>query len=244
MMSNDSAHNQYAFIGSDVIIGTDVKTEPHAVIGDRCIINDGAIIGANSTLLPGIRIGKNALVTAGAVVTTNVPPNAIVSGNPARITGYTGTEKYTEKSAIIGASDNKIQPLGIGKAALYRMNKFVDLRGALTVGEFANDLPFAPQRYFMTYDVASKEVRGEHAHKKCDQFLIAVSGVLSIVLHDGQKSVEVELNKKEAGLYLPAGIWGIQYKFSPDACLLVFASRPYEPEDYIRNWDEYLEFVK
>jgi dTDP-4-dehydrorhamnose 3,5-epimerase-like enzyme len=109
------------------------------------------------------------------------------------------------------------------------------------VGEFDKHLPFVPKRYFVVFDVPSKDVRGEHAHKTLHEFLVCVHGSLSIVLDDGNKRREVQLNSPTVGLHIPPLVWGIQYRFSSDAVLLVLASEPYDPDDYIRDYDEFLK---
>jgi dTDP-4-dehydrorhamnose 3,5-epimerase-like enzyme len=118
-----------------------------------------------------------------------------------------------------------------------------DLRGNLTVGEFARDIPFVPERYFMVFGVPNREVRGEHAHRECHQFLICVRGSCSVVADDGERRVEVLLDAPEKGLYLPPMTWGIQYKYTSEAVLLVFASHYYNAADYIRDYAQYLKSV-
>jgi dTDP-4-dehydrorhamnose 3,5-epimerase-like enzyme len=116
-----------------------------------------------------------------------------------------------------------------------------DMRGSLSVGEFAREIPFIPLRYFMVFDVPSMEIRGEHAHRECHQFLICVRGNCAVVADDGRKRTEVRLDAPNLGLYLPPMTWGVQYKYSADALLLVFASHYYDSADYIRDYDEYLK---
>jgi hypothetical protein len=91
--------------------------------------------------------------------------------------------------------------------------------------------------------VSSSRVRGEHAHRACEQFLIATHGALSVVVDDGANRAEVRLSDPTVGLYLPPMVWGIQYKFDRNSVLLVVASRPYEADDYIRNYDMFRELV-
>ena len=93
------------------------------------------------------------------------------------------------------------------------------------------------------FGVPSKEVRGEHAHHKCHQLLITLSGACNVVIDDGRARAEVNLNTPTRGLYLPPMVWGTQYKFTHDAVLLVFASHSYDPEDYIRTYDTFLDIV-
>lgn len=203
----------------------------------RTTICKGASIGANATILP-VKIGSNAMVGAGAVVTKDVPPNAIVVGNPARIIGYCGVSQKTAADKTASAGKN-----GRNKR-IYPIPSFSDVRGELSVLEFEKILPFPVKRMFYTYGVNSNNVRGEHAHKVCEQFLIAVAGSLHVIIDDGDKREEYVLDNAREGLHLPSGCWGIQYKHSPDCVLLVLASHSYSAEDYIRNYDDFLRYKK
>lgn len=119
-----------------------------------------------------------------------------------------------------------------------------DLRGSLTVGEFAREIPFVPKRYFLVFDVPTAETRGEHAHHRCEQFLVAVRGSVSIVADDGDMREEFILDRPQLGLYLPPMTWAIQYRYTADAILLVFASEYYDPADYVRDYGEFLALAK
>jgi len=208
----------------------------------RTVVRQGASIGANATILPGIEIGAGAMVGAGAVVTRSVPANAIVAGNPARIAGYVNTAAAASVGGAQGGREKPgASPLGVGASALHELLLVKDIRGALSVGEFEQHVPFVPRRYFLVFDVPSREVRGEHAHKVCAQFLICVHGSCSVLLDDGSQRREVRLDRPDLGVYMPPMIWGTQYRYSPDAVLLVFASHAYDPGDYIRTYDEYLK---
>lgn len=121
--------------------------------------------------------------------------------------------------------------------------KIIDSRGNLTVAEFGKIIPFDVKRFFMVYQVPLVEVRGEHAHHKCHQFLIAARGRISVIADDGFTKEEFVLDRPNIGLHLPPLVWGVQYKYSPDACLLVFASDYYENEDYIRDYSEFRQLV-
>jgi acetyltransferase-like isoleucine patch superfamily enzyme len=199
----------------------------------------GASIGANATVLPGISIGRQAMVGAGSVVTRDVPPNAVVVGNPARIVGYTDAEVPADAPAPPATSGEVTRSLVEG-VRLVHLTHAVDMRGSLTAGEAASAVPFVPRRFFTVFDVPSKEVRGEHAHRVCEQFLVAVSGSVSVVVDDASRRQEFALDRPQLGLYLPPMVWGIQYKYSADAVLLVLASHPYDAADYIRDYDEFL----
>ncbi|PBB19534.1 WxcM-like domain-containing protein [Mesorhizobium sp. WSM4313] len=210
----------------------------------QTIVEDGASIGANATILPGITIGRQAMIGAGAVVTKNVPANAVVVGNPAIIVGYqTGPQVEPVMTQVAPGVAGDRMALGVGGCELWRLPHFSDLRGELAPLEFGHNLPFKPLRSFLVYGVRSDKVRGEHAHRQCQQFLIATHGRLSVVVDDGHDRKEVSLADPSVGLYLPPGVWGIQYKFQPDTVLLVMASHPYDASDYIRDYSDFLATV-
>lgn len=209
------------------------------------VIKSGAAIGANATVLPGVVVGEKALVKPGAVVTRSVPPLAIVEGNPAIITGYMSTHAEHIDKYILAQNIESNAAIS-SKVAGVNLHKFKfvsDLRGNLTVGEFEKEVPFIPRRYFLVLDVPTAETRGEHAHRQCEQFLICVKGSCSVVADNGNTREEFTLNTPRLGLYLPPMVWGIQYKYSPDAILLVFASHYYDAADYIRDYNEFLDIV-
>jgi len=199
----------------------------------RIVVQKGASIGANATILPGVTIGQNAMVGAGAVVTRDV--------NPARIVNYVTESFETEETVAQPESGGQFLP--VKDAMLIRLPEITDLRGSLTFAEFPGLLPFEPRRFFMIYDVPSKDVRGEHAHKELHQLLVCIKGACSVVLDDGNIRAEVRLDRPTLGLHIPPMVWATQYKFTSDAALLVFASDVYKAEDYIRNYNEYLESV-
>jgi dTDP-4-dehydrorhamnose 3,5-epimerase-like enzyme len=211
----------------------------------QTIIQKGASIGANATILAGNTIGRNAMIGAGAVVTKSVPPNAIVVGNPARITGYVSTTPAQQKHQEISL---EMINGAIGKSAIpgvqfVRLPVIPDLRGSLSFAEYGQYLPFIPKRYFLVYDVQSREVRGEHAHKELHQFLVCVKGSCSVMVDDGKCREEYVLNSPGAALHIPPMVWGVQYKYSSDAVLMVLASDVYNADDYIRDYDEFLSLV-
>lgn len=129
-------------------------------------------------------------------------------------------------------------------AVLYDIPHFEDERGALGVLEIARELPFGCQRIFYTYTVPTGSVRGEHAHKRCEQFLIAVRGTVRVAVDDGARRDEIVLDSPSKGLHLPSGCWGEQSSHSPDCILLVLASLPYDNSDYIRTYDAFLAWKK
>ena len=232
------------FVGPNVTFTNDrfPRSKQYPTQFAQTNVHAGASIGANATLLPGITIGRNAMIGAGSVVTGDIPANAIVKGNPARITGYVGDTSIAGSTQTIMPVDQTPLLLGIGGASLHRLPLIKDLRGNLSVGEFERSVPFVPKRFFMVFDVPSKNVRGEHAHLSCQQFLICIRGSVQCVVDDGKNRREVFLDSPSLALFMPAGLWGTQYQYSEDALLLVFASEYYDSSDYIRNYDEYLQF--
>ena len=137
--------------------------------------------------------------------------------------------------------NSKSYPSG---AVLYDIPYFADDRGAINILEIAHDLPFGCQRVFYTYTVPEGSVRGEHAHRHCEQFLISIRGKVSVSVDDGEHRDEFMLDTPSKGLWLPAGCWGEQFGHSPDSILLVLASLPYDNADYIRSYDEFLEWKR
>jgi UDP-2-acetamido-3-amino-2,3-dideoxy-glucuronate N-acetyltransferase len=232
------------FIGPNVTFTNDrmPRSKQHPEKFLETVLEAGASVGAGAVILPGIRIGCNAMVAAGAVVTRSVPPNAIVVGNPARIMGYVDaaykniTHVTTKADVPVKVGTYKTEVAGV---SLHQLNRVTDMRGSLTVGEFERTIPFPVKRYFMVFDVPSVETRGEHAHRQCHQFLICVRGSCSVVADDGDNRQEFLLDRPDLGVHLPPMIWGIQYKYSSDALLLVFASGYYDSADYIRNYEEF-----
>ena len=234
-------------VGDDVFIGPNVtftndkfprsKQRPDKFL--RTIVRKGASIGANATILPGLEIGTYAMVGAGAVVLIDVPAYAVVAGNPAKIIKYIESESekvYDIKTKDFIKKDKKSK-------YLYNIKNIVDMRGDLFVLEFIKDVPFTPQRFFTIYNVPSEKIRGQHAHKKCHQFLICIKGSVNISLDDGKNRYEYILNTSDKGLYIPPMVWSSQYNYSKDAVLLVFASHNYDEKDYIRNYEEWKKKV-
>jgi UDP-2-acetamido-3-amino-2,3-dideoxy-glucuronate N-acetyltransferase len=240
-------------VGNDVFIGPNVtftndpfpKSKQRPVHFAKTTLEEGCSIGANATILPGISVGRNAMVGAGAVVTRSVPPNAIVHGNPARIQGYVSQgPKPVHVESSAKHDDAPITALHVQGVTIHHLPAFEDIRGRLVAAEMAEVLPFKPARFFLVHAVPSTEVRGEHAHHRCEQFLVCVKGSVHVVVDDCVNRQEIILDRPEVGLYMRPLIWGTLYKYSPDAVLLVFASHSYDANDYIRDYGTWLETLK
>ena len=105
------------------------------------------------------------------------------------------------------------------------------------------DLPFDIKRVFYLYDIPGGEDRGAHAHKQCQQFLIAGSGSFNVLVDDGNNKRTFNLNRPYYGLHIPPGIWAAEVGFSSGAICLVITSHKYDEKDYIRDYQEYREYV-
>ena len=240
------------YVEDDVFIGPNAtfsnnlypRSKQHLKEPVRTFLRKNCSVGSNATILPGITIGNNAMVGAGAVVTHDVPANAIVAGNPARIIGYTNAKKIKKSQRVLPDLLKEKQSVGIKKVDLYKIPQVSDIRGELSFGQFKSQVPFQIKRFFFIQNVPSEKIRGEHAHKKQHQFLICIKGSLNLVVDDGKKSIELKLDSNRIGVHIAPMIWGIQYKYSKDAILLVLTSGKYDANDYIRDYDIFQNLVK
>ena len=139
----------------------------------------------------------------------------------------------------------QITESGVRGVRTYETRRVLDtVRGNLTVAEFGEELPFIPLRYFITYEIPSSATRGEHAHRVCEQFLICVRGSCSVLVDDGRQKKEFRLTSPNTGIYVPPLVWATEYNHSFDSALMVFASHRYDPADYIRDYQEFLQIVQ
>ena len=249
-MAADARVMPGAYVGDGVVLEADVSIGPNAAVlatesgsQSQTTLRSGCIIGANATILPGTEIGHRSRVGPGSVVTTSVPPFALVEGNPARIVGYLDSH-VGESPTVVYPSDAVVRESLVRGVTIHRFVTVADMRGSLSAAEAGADIPFQPVRFFLVYDVPSTESRGAHAHHRCQQLLVAAQGRLAVVADDGEVRQEFMLDSPTYGLHLPAMTWGIQYKCSPDAVLLVLASDPYDPADYIRDYTEFVSLVR
>ena len=126
---------------------------------------------------------------------------------------------------------------------LITLSKIHDRKGNLTSIENTVEIPFDVKRVFYLYDIPGGESRGAHAHKECHQFLVAASGAYEVLLNDGKTQRTVFLNRPNVGLHIPPGIWASEINFSSGAICLVLASHTYNEEDYIRDYNEYINYI-
>lgn len=141
--------------------------------------------------------------------------------------------------------ETTIDSCSVRGVRLYEMRHVVDhVRGNLTALEFSHDLPFVVQRIFLTYGIPSLSTRGEHAHRLCEQFLVCVHGECHLRVDDGENREEFCLNRPTFGVLVPPMVWAQEHLHSADSVLMVLASRPYEAEDYIRDYREFTDSMK
>src|SRR6478672_10050207 len=117
-----------------------------------------------------------------------------------------------------------------------------DYRGNIAVIE-KDVVPFAIKRVYYLYDVPSSAQRGGHAHKDQIEFLIALSGSFDVILKDGKATQTVTLNKPDKGLLIKTNVWRELENFSSGSVCLVVVSDVFKEDDYIRNYDDYLQYI-
>ena len=127
--------------------------------------------------------------------------------------------------------------------ALIDFPKITDPRGNLTVAQALTDVPFAIQRAYWVYDVPGGECRGGHAHKSCKEVLSALSGSFHVTVDNGEERKTVLLNHPYQGLLIDTDVWRTLDDFSSGAVCLVLASEPFDEDDYIREYDDFLRYL-
>jgi hypothetical protein len=138
-----------------------------------------------------------------------------------------------------------MKQIDLDKIELIEIRKISDPDGRGNLSVIEKDvLPFVIKRVYYLYDVPSSSSRGGHAHKKLQQFLIALSGSFDVVLDNGTQRRNITLNRPDRGLLIPNGIWRELEHFSSGAVCLSLVSAEYDESDYIRDYDAYLERVK
>jgi len=121
--------------------------------------------------------------------------------------------------------------------------KIEDARGNLSYLENQKQIPFDIQRVYWIYDVPGGEFRGGHAYYQLEEVIIALSGSLDVVLHDGREEHRFTLNRSYYGVYVPKLVWRHLENFSTNAVTLVVASEAYNEDDYIRDFHDFIEYA-
>lgn len=117
--------------------------------------------------------------------------------------------------------------------------KILDERGNLSFIEQNNHVPFEIKRVYWIYDVPGGEIRGSHAYKDLNEFIVALSGSFDVVLHDGKEEMKFTLNRSYYGLYIPRMYWRKLENFSTNSLALILADKYYNESDYLRDFDQF-----
>lgn len=229
----------YVVLEGPVEIAEGVEIASHGYLRGPLTIKKSVAVGPHATVIGPAVIAEFALVEPGSVVNKNVPANAVVSGNPARIVRYQNA-LAASRPLLHGKPTDGVVQTKVPGVTLHQLPLLEDLRGNLSFAEIERHIPFEVKRYFLTFDVASEEVRGEHAHRTLSQFLISVHGRVHIVADNGRELEEFILDRPNVALTVPPMTWSVQYRFSQGAVLLVLCSDFYDPDDYIRDYAQFL----
>jgi len=127
---------------------------------------------------------------------------------------------------------------------IIELPKFLDERGNLSVIEENKNIPFKIERVYWIYDVPGGDKRGGHAYRNNEEFIVALSGAFDIILDDGNGKKRFQLNRSYYGLYVPNGLWREMDNFSTNSLAVVLSSTKYNEDDYIRNYDEFVNLNK
>lgn len=128
--------------------------------------------------------------------------------------------------------------------SIITLNKVKNRAGNLSPLEGNKEIPFDIERVFYIFDIPGGENRGAHAHIECHQFLIAASGSFDVVIEDGVNKRTITLNRPNIGLHIPPKIWAAETNFSSGAICLVFTSHKYDPQDYISDYQLFLDYKR
>ena len=124
---------------------------------------------------------------------------------------------------------------------IVELPQYNDARGNLSFVQNNTHIPFEIKRTYWLYDVPGGERRGGHAYRDTEEFIISLSGSFDVIVDDGHEKKTFHLNRSYYGLYIPKGMWREMDNFSTNSLALEFASTPYDSNDYIRDYDEFLK---
>ena len=124
---------------------------------------------------------------------------------------------------------------------IIELPKILDPRGNLSFFENGNQIPFDIKRTYWIYDVPGGEIRGGHAFKEQNEFIVVLSGSLDVIVFDGKEEKKFSLNRSYYGLYIPKGLWRHMENFATNTFALVVSSTSFNENDYIRDKDEFLK---
>lgn len=130
------------------------------------------------------------------------------------------------------------------KIRIIELPKLLDRRGNLSIVEELKNVPFKIERVYWIYDVPGGEIRGGHAYKENEEFIIALSGSFDVALDEGYGEKKYPLNRSYYGVYVPKGVWRRMENFSTNSLALVLSSTLYDPDDYIFDYEEFLKLKR
>ena len=200
------------FVGPNATFSNDQfpRSRQHPEHYARTLVRRGASIGANATILPGLTIGEKADGRRGRRRHQRRPAAGHRDRQSRPHRGLRRCGVFVRGALSAAPADVGVSPTRVAGVTLHRLPYVNDLRGNLSFGEVANQVPFEVKRYFLVYGVASKEIRGEHAHRSLHQFLIcAVHGRCHVVADDGTNRQEFVLDSPTIGIHLPPMVWAI-----------------------------------
>ena len=131
--------------------------------------------------------------------------------------------------------------MNLDNVKIIYLPKILDKRGNLSIIEEFKNIPFKIERTYWIYDVPGGEVRGGHAYKENQEFIVALSGSFDVILDDGKEKKTFSLNRSYYGLYVPKGLWREMNNFSTNSLALVLASTPYDTDDYIYDYSKFIK---
>jgi dTDP-4-dehydrorhamnose 3,5-epimerase-like enzyme len=127
---------------------------------------------------------------------------------------------------------------------IIQLPKIEDPRGNLSIIEEEKNIPFKIERIYWIYDVPGGQIRGGHAFKEQQEFIVALSGSFDVVVDDGMIKKKFSLNRSYNGLFIPKGLWRQMENFSTNSLALVLSSTEFSEQDYIRDYEEYLKIIQ
>ncbi len=130
------------------------------------------------------------------------------------------------------------------RVKIIQLPKILDPRGNLSFLESGSHIPFEIKRTYWIYDVPGGEIRGGHAFREQDEFIVVLSGSLDVMVYDGEKENKFSLNRSYYGLFIPKGLWRFMENFATNTLALVVSSTSFDENDYIRDKDQYIQFLQ
>lgn len=234
------------------VIG-DVMVHDSAIVGEGVVldgsngmveIREGAIVRHGAVVLGPCVIGEWSDIGWNVVVTTTIPPRAILRLDRSRLeisfASSRSKFKQFDESRTSEGGDVGVRSFA-GEVRIIDLPTFSDIRGQLHVFDLAsNELEFPIRRMFWVDSVPRGEPRGEHAHVACWQALQSVRGSLDVLVDDGRSSATIHLGEPSQLLVIPPLIWATQFGHSSDNVLAVYCSHGYDESDYLRTYEDFV----